>query len=92
MQPGFEKYAGDRKTPKDSVTFRLPAHLKNELELIAEFEDDSLSGLLIEGVGRVLEERRRDPSHESNLEQQRQARIEDLRTQLAQIQAEMEIR
>ncbi len=86
MKPEFEKYRGERKTPKEITAARLPADLKAEAELIAAAEDDSLTGLLIEGIARVIEDRRSDPDYSSSIRLSLEAQAQDLETQLAATQ------
>jgi len=69
MKPEFGRYRGDRTIPKEVVTARIPANLRAEVELIATMEGDTLSGLLVEGLTRVVEDRRSDPNYMADLEQ-----------------------
>jgi hypothetical protein len=58
MHPDYEKYrTGNKGRAMPIVTSRMPEEMKTVLELIANLEDDSLSGLILEGAARVIEER-----------------------------------
>ena len=58
MKPEFEHFRGPEVPKGVSPTpVRLPLPLKEAAELIAGVEGDSLSGLLIEGLARVVQDR-----------------------------------
>jgi len=45
-----------------------PPELQTKLGMIANVEDDTLSGLLIEGAARVLQDRQSDPDFPAQVE------------------------
>lgn len=65
MKPEFEKFRTKSSGNPNSV--RVPDELLNAIELIAKIEDDSFSGLVIEGLVRVLDDRRNDPTYMQSL-------------------------
>jgi hypothetical protein len=65
MKPPYEKY---RKKPEEKATnvnALVPDHLKSVLDFVAAEEKDSFTGLVLEGLGRVLEDRVSDPEFHS---------------------------
>jgi hypothetical protein len=83
MKPEFEKYRGDRGTAKDMVSFRVPVTLKTEVELVALAESDTISGLMIEGLARVLEDRKSDPNYTLGLRKAAESQVLELEDQLS---------
>jgi uncharacterized protein involved in exopolysaccharide biosynthesis len=78
MKPEFEKY---KASPTEVTTVRMPADLKAKLGVLATLESDSLTGLIIEGAARVLEDRENDPDYVSQRKQALEAQIAELRKQ-----------
>jgi hypothetical protein len=56
MKPQYEQYRAHGKG-SEHRGFRLPNALYSHIERLAEIEGDSVTGLIIEGLARVLEDR-----------------------------------
>jgi len=63
MKPNFLLFRPQRKD-RETVTGHIPPALKAPLELIAEAEGGGLSGLVLEGLIRVLHDRAQEPEAE----------------------------
>ncbi|HUD10050.1 MAG TPA: hypothetical protein VMR28_00055 [Candidatus Saccharimonadales bacterium] len=61
MKPEFEKYRGEKGEKRHPVNVAVPLPLRDLLEFVATEESDSFSGIVIEGLGRVIEDRQSDP-------------------------------
>lgn len=61
MNPDYEKYRGKKGEDKRAVNVLVPGTLHSALEFIANSEGDSFSGMVLEGLGRVFEDRKTDP-------------------------------
>jgi hypothetical protein len=61
VKPQYEQYRANRKG-SELKGFRLPTELYSHIERLAEIEGDSVTGLVIEGLARVLEDRL-NPDH-----------------------------
>ncbi len=85
MKPEYEKFRGDRTTSKELTAVRIPSVMKDEAKIIADGEGDSLSGLLIEGLARVIEDRRNDPNYADNLRRTVQTQVDELEARLSKI-------
>lgn len=58
MHPDYIKYKElFRSSSTTMANFRVPDKLKETLDAIAQMEDDTLSGILLEGAARVVESR-----------------------------------
>ena len=61
MHPDFEHYRDEAKgkgAENTTITARVPAHLKEFIEFLADVEGDgSYAPLVIEGLARVFEDR-----------------------------------
>lgn len=90
MKPEFEVYRGDKSTRKDVTSVRLPAGLKGAAELIALGEGDSLTGLLIEGLARVVQDRRSDPNFGDSLRTALDSRAQAAQEALAADRSQLE--
>lgn len=66
MKPDFEKYRGKKGEEKHAVNVLVPVPLRDLLEFIAKSESDTISGMVLEGLGRVLEDRQIDPEFNTN--------------------------
>ncbi|MBP9738892.1 hypothetical protein KBD20_04340 [Candidatus Saccharibacteria bacterium] len=76
MRPEFEKYRGNGRVKKEMTAVRVPVDMRNEAELVALVEGDNLTGLMIEGLARVLEDRRSDASFTAKLSAALENRID----------------
>lgn len=64
MKPEYEKYRGPDMTRLASPSsVRIPEELVRAGELFARLEGDSFTGLIIEGLARVVEDRMGDPAY-----------------------------
>jgi hypothetical protein len=59
MKPQYEEYKNIR--PTEIVSVRSPKESLNLLRIIASAEGDTVAGLLIGGLARVIEDRAKDP-------------------------------
>lgn len=84
MKPEYEGYRGKRDEPKDVISARVPVWLKVKGEQAAVVDGDSLSGLMIEGLVRVIEDREQDPQFRENLKTALEERRVSLEAQLAE--------
>ena len=80
MKPEFESYRAGAKagTP---TSIKLPPELQRKLGLVADVEKDSLTGLLIEGAVRVLQDRQNDPEFPAQVE----SHMQDLQATLGEL-------
>ena len=99
MRPEYEaKLEAFNNGPLQTTAVRLQRPLLQELGLHAEAEDDRISGLIREGIMRVIEDRRNDPDHMAMIDPDRlsplqgaaQAQVEHLSAELARAQATLE--
>ena len=72
MKPEFNQYR--TKLSERPTSVRLPQELSQAIELIAALENDSLSGIMIEGLARVVNDRRSDPEYVQSLLQAQAAK------------------
>lgn len=82
MKPQYEQYRSGRKDVKEQTSAKLPPEIKAEAELIAAVEDDSLTGLIIEGLVRVIDDRKQDPNFIANIQETLGNQVNDLENQL----------
>lgn len=82
MKPQYEQYRSGRKDAKESTSAKLPPEIKAEAELIAAAEDDSLTGLIIEGLVRVIQDRKQDPDFIASIRETISNQVDDLEEQL----------
>jgi hypothetical protein len=87
MRPDFEQFRGTRNDPKELVAARLPAELKEKLDIISATEGDSITGLLIEGAARVVLDRESDPVYVLNAQATLERQAADLEARLEQTRA-----
>jgi hypothetical protein len=80
MKPDFEKFR--TKSSGNPASVRIPDELQKIAELIANVEDDSLSGIIIEGLARVIDDRRSNPSYMQSLLEAREAVLIETRVVL----------
>lgn len=72
MKPEFNQYR--TKLSERPTSVRLPQELSQAIELIAALENDSLSGIMIEGLARVVNDRRSDSEYVQSLLQAQAAK------------------
>jgi len=72
MKPEFSQYR--TKLSERPTSVRLPQELSQAIELIAALENDSISGIMIEGLARVVNDRRSDPEYVQSLLQAQAAK------------------
>jgi hypothetical protein len=70
-----------RNEAAEPIAGRVPASLRQQLEVIAQLEDDTISSLILEGVARVVEARSSDPNYISRHQDAVTARITELQQQ-----------
>src|SRR5579863_3544073 len=56
MKPDYERYRANR-TGSEFKGCRLPTALVAQIERLAEIEGDSFTGMVIEGLARIVEDR-----------------------------------
>lgn len=82
MHPDFERHRLKKGQPRHAVNILVPKELYDAVETVSSMEDDSVSGLIIEGLVRVIKERQNDPNFIRKLEatiERRQQDIDQLR-------------
>ncbi len=82
MHPDYETHRLKRGQPRHAINTLVPKELYDAVVAVSEMEDDNVSGLIVEGLRRVIEERRSDPDFTKKLAtmiEQRQQDIDRLR-------------
>ena len=80
MKPQYEQYrTKGNKQHTNLKGFRLPVALYGQLESLAAIEGDSVTGLVIEGIARVIEDR----ANPANLAASAETIREDAEAQIA---------
>lgn len=70
MRPGYKDRYEQYPKPQVTTAIRVSDSLKQEIEVYAEAEGDTLTGLIREGILRVLDDRRQDSNYLKNLSTQ----------------------
>ena len=78
MHPDYEAYRLQRSEPRHPTNTLIPENLYMAAEALAGMEGDSVSALIVEGLARVIENRRGDPKFKARLEQSLAAQEEKL--------------
>ena len=80
MKPDFEQYASQKGEPTEVTSIRVPSRVRELIDACAEAECVSRSDLILEGIARVIEDRKSDP----NFGEAFSARLERLRSIMEQ--------
>jgi len=74
MKPEYEIYRR-RGEPFTPVSLKMPEGLKEQLDLIVSLEGDTITGIMIEGIARVIEDRRDDPEIQAKIQKRLEEQV-----------------
>lgn len=86
MHPDYESRRPGRarrgEGSEQPITARVPADLLKAVDLIAEAEDDNRTGIVLEGLMRVVDNRKEDESYVNRIVSGQNAKILRLQAEL----------
>lgn len=80
MKPEYYSYIGSNKKRGKPISARIPKELEATIRIIADLEHDSINGLIIEGLARIVEDRKNDSDHMKELLDREESRIQVIRS------------